>query len=250
MADGKRLISSSVDGTARLWDVASARCTQTLTGHASRVYTAVVNEDMTLAATVGADKKVCLWDLRNASQPVFVNADSPESVTCCDFSTDQKSLITATFGGRINVIDLETKEMRVDYDTLLLSPEVEENLCYHLGSVKNHPAGGNVFVLSSGVGVPNVISYEGWHNEPLHRLATIGKYHGHSSAVRRCEFSPDRSKLLSCCADGSVVVWGTESQQAERVLAGHSDLVTSGAWLSESVLVTGSWDCKILLWNL
>lgn len=91
---------------------------------------------------------------------------------------------------------------------MFLQPdEDQETMCYHLSSVKNHPIGGNVFVLSSAVGIPNVILLEDWHEEPLHRLETVGKYFGHHSAIRFCDFSPDNSKMLSCCADASMRVW-------------------------------------------
>ena len=128
--------------------------------------------------------------------------------------------------------------MRVDYDIMVLDPEDDvENMCYHLASVKNHPAGGNVFVLSSGIGVPNVINYEGWHEEPLQRLETIAKYHGHKAAIRYCSFSPSNNQLLSCCADQSMRVWDSKACTSKFVLAGHSDLVSSGVWLNETTVV-------------
>lgn len=198
---------------------------------------------------MGADRKIAVWDLRNTNQPLFVNEDSTDSVTACDFSNDSKAVITATFGGRVNVIDLETREMRVDYDIMFLSDNEEENMCYHVGSVKGHPEG-NVFILSSGVGIPNLIHYEGWHEEPLHRLETIGKYFGHSKGIRHCEFSPDLSKMLSCCMDNSMRVWDNSNCEQLKVLTGHTDVVTDGIWLSESTVVTSSWDCKIMVWNL
>lgn len=103
-----------------------------------------------------------------------MNTDSTASITCADFSVDQKSVITATFGGRVNVLDLENMNLNVDYDIMVLQEDVEEtNMCYNLKSVKNHPSGGNMFVLSTSVGVPNMIQYEGWHEEPLHRLQTL-----------------------------------------------------------------------------
>lgn len=121
-------------------------------------------------------------------------------------------------------------------------------MCYHIKSVKNHPGGQNIFILSSAVGVPNVISYEGWHDEPLHRLETINKYFGHSAAIRQCHFSPNISKMVSCCADHSIRVWDAQTEKSLKVLAGHSDLATSACWLGENTIVSGSWDCKIMLW--
>lgn len=182
---------------------------------------------------------------------MLVNSDDArDSVTCCDFSNDQKAVITATFGGRVVIVDLETQQVTCDYDIMMLQPEQEENMCYSLKSVRNHPAEGNIFILSSGIGIPNVISYEGHHAEPLHRLQTVTKYFGHKGPIRSCEFSPDLSKMLSCCADHSMRVWNNESTQCMKVLSGHSDLCTAGIWLNENTIVSGSWDCKIMLWNI
>lgn len=108
MTDGRQLISASVDGFVKLWDANQGACHTTLRFHSSKVYGAVVNDAMTMAATVGADRKIAVWDLRRAQQPLFVNEESTAAVSCVDFSVDQKSVITATYGGRINVIDLET----------------------------------------------------------------------------------------------------------------------------------------------
>ena len=109
LTDGRKMISASVDGTARLWDVNSGQNTATLAYHENKVYDAAVNQDMTMACTVSSDKKIAVWDLRNTQQPMLVNADDTrDSVTCCDFSADQKAVITATFGGRVVVLDLES----------------------------------------------------------------------------------------------------------------------------------------------
>ena len=139
-ADGRQLISSSVDGAAKIWDSNTGQCTNSLVFHEAKVYNAVVSPDMTMAATAGVDRKIAVWDLRRANQPVFVNEDSQSTVSALDFSNDGKAVISATFGGKVNVIDLETREQRVDYDIMFLEPErEEEEMCYHLASVKDHP---------------------------------------------------------------------------------------------------------------
>ena len=52
---------------------------------------------------------------------MMVNSDDTRaSVTCCDFSSDQKAVITATFGGRVVVLDLQTQQVNVDYDIMML----------------------------------------------------------------------------------------------------------------------------------
>ncbi len=125
---------------------------------------------MNMAATCSSDRKIAIWDLRRVQAPLFVNEESVASVTACDFSVDQKAVITANFAGRINIIDIETRERRVDYNIMMMSDDEEENMCFHIKSIKNFPGGGNNFVLSSGIGIPIVINYEGHHEQELHRL--------------------------------------------------------------------------------
>ena len=90
MSDGRKLISASVDGTAKIWDTNNGQCIDTLQGaHDFKVYNVAVNDAMTQAVTVGgSDKRIVLWDLRNSRQPLLVNTDSQSSVISCDFSND------------------------------------------------------------------------------------------------------------------------------------------------------------------
>ena len=73
MTDGRQMISASVDGKAKIWDANSGQCSSTLDFHQSKCYTAVANEAMNMAATVSADRKIAIWDLRKIQAPLFVN---------------------------------------------------------------------------------------------------------------------------------------------------------------------------------
>jgi WD40 repeat protein len=44
MPNGKSLVSGSSDGTAKIWDVASGKCTSTLKKHTGRLYCAISND--------------------------------------------------------------------------------------------------------------------------------------------------------------------------------------------------------------
>lgn len=67
LEDGKRLISASVDGSVKFWDTQTGQVASTINFHESKCYQAVVNDAMTMAASVGADRKIAIWDLRNTN---------------------------------------------------------------------------------------------------------------------------------------------------------------------------------------
>ena len=56
-----------MDGSVKLWDSNTGKSIANLAYHPSKVYQAVANADMTQVASVGQDRKIAIWDLRNAS---------------------------------------------------------------------------------------------------------------------------------------------------------------------------------------
>ena len=64
MADGRSLISASVDGKVKIWDSNAGSASTTLNFHESKVYQAQANDAMNMAVSVGSDRKIAVWDLR------------------------------------------------------------------------------------------------------------------------------------------------------------------------------------------
>lgn len=73
MTDGRRLISAGVDGQILMWDSQSGQASASLKFHDRKCFKAVVSDDMRMAASVSADRKIAVWDLRNPVQPMLVN---------------------------------------------------------------------------------------------------------------------------------------------------------------------------------
>jgi WD40 repeat protein len=59
--DGTRLVSASLDQTARVWDVASGHCVQILAGHSDWVYSAAFSPNGATVATASGDGSVRIW---------------------------------------------------------------------------------------------------------------------------------------------------------------------------------------------
>jgi hypothetical protein len=60
--DGKRLATSSNDGTAKVWDVATGRTLMTLRGHSGPVGSVVYSPDGKRLATASDDRTAKIWD--------------------------------------------------------------------------------------------------------------------------------------------------------------------------------------------
>ncbi|KAF2127315.1 vegetative incompatibility protein HET-E-1 [Dothidotthia symphoricarpi CBS 119687] len=84
--DGRMVVSSSADGTIRVWEVATGLCRITLDEHTSSVFSVAFSPDGQLLASASPDKTIQLWETTTwshyvtlqHSHEVFAVAFSPE----------------------------------------------------------------------------------------------------------------------------------------------------------------------------
>ena len=67
-SDGERLVSGSLDGTAKVWSVSRQQSLCTFSGHTGEVYCVAVSADGCWAASGSADKTVCIWTINDGAQ--------------------------------------------------------------------------------------------------------------------------------------------------------------------------------------
>lgn len=72
---------------------------------------------------------------------------------------------------------------------------------------------------------------------------------GHENIVMRTVFSPDGTKLATCGADNTIILWDVEFGIRLLRIAAHEGDVTSIAFLPNGDLLSGSVDRSIKLWN-
>jgi WD40 repeat protein len=63
--DGKRIVTASHDGTARVWDAASGKALHVLEGHGEPVYAAAFSDEGERVATCAGDGRVFVWDVES-----------------------------------------------------------------------------------------------------------------------------------------------------------------------------------------
>ncbi len=100
--NGAQLLTSSWDGTARLWDAVDGAPLLTLAGHAGWVWQAAFAPDGERIATAGADGNVILWDARTGEQRLRVGSGLGE-VRRLGFSGDGRFLAAATADGAVSL---------------------------------------------------------------------------------------------------------------------------------------------------
>jgi WD40 repeat protein len=92
LPDGKYIVTTSDDLTARIWDVATGETLHILTGHSDGITRMAVSPDGKYVVTGSLDRTARLWDASTGKQVrVF---DHPEVVSAVAYSPDGKYFAT------------------------------------------------------------------------------------------------------------------------------------------------------------
>lgn len=93
--DGKYIASGSFDKTVRIWNADNGRQLNSLTDHSEAIVSLAFSHDAKMLATTSDDKTIKLWN--TVTWHLIRTLKQPEHIQACDFSPDDKLLLT---GGR------------------------------------------------------------------------------------------------------------------------------------------------------
>ncbi len=102
-SDGKRLVTTSYDGTAAVWDVDTRGVVHMLEGHGAPVLRADFSPDGSRLATVSEDGTTRLWDVENGVELHVLRGRDRESVEHIAFLPSGARLVTGSANGIVRV---------------------------------------------------------------------------------------------------------------------------------------------------
>jgi WD40 repeat protein len=237
--DGKRAATTSVDKTARIWNVVTSAVILTLVGHEDRVVWAEFSPDGTLIATASWDQTARVWDAQTGAQRMVVRGHNAKihSVT---FSPDGKRILTAGDDKTARVWDATTGEQLAIFggDTTDAS-DVEDRMIL-VQSASFSPDGKRVAIAALGAtSMWNIITG-----------TKIGIFR-QESVVTTAAFSRDGKRLATSSWDGTLRVWDIDTEVEALNLRGHADFATSVAFSpDDQYLVSASHDGTVRIWTL
>jgi WD40 repeat protein len=233
--NGKTLASGSLDGSVRLWDVATRRpIGAPLAAHGGPVRSVAFGPGGKMLASGSFDGSVRLWDVasrRPIGAPLAAHGGDVRSVA---FSRDG-TLAVGSIDGLVRLWDVATRRP----SGLPLRGHNNEVL-----SVAFSPNGKR---LASG-SVDDTVRL--WNVATRPRTGATLK--GHSGDVRSVAFSPDGETLASGSIDDTVRLWDVATRRPIGTpLTGHNGDVSSVAFSPDGqTLASGSADDTVRLWDV
>jgi WD40 repeat protein len=185
--DGTRIVTASLDKTARLWDATAGAEIAILAGHAAEVDGAAFSRDGARIMTRARDESVRIWDGKTGGLLAVLKQE--RSVDQAFFAADGRRVITAS-GAGVQLWDVETGKT-----VAALAPE-EAGRFWRPAATS--PDGLRVLADAGGTTARLLETKTG------SEIATLV---GHQAAVRSVGFSPDGARLVTTSLDGTARTW-------------------------------------------
>ena len=239
---GNRLVSTSSDRTARLFDLTGHGDPISLLGHSASIKASAFSADGRLLATAGDDQTMRLWDA-DSGQCLMVLRHESEVLSSVAFSSDGEYLAAGTGSGSPDVVLYRITNYR--------ARQVLAGHHYFVSGLAFHPDGRTLFSTS---GDTSAIKWNLLSGSIGNRWTP-----SEGKLVKTCTLSPDGSLLAT--ADGAfsgqsaatyeVCLWDTATARKRKSFSLHKVQVSAASFdPAGKYLATGDDDGGCFVWDL
>lgn len=232
--DGKKLLTASEDGTARIWDADTGTTQFEMTCGRARLTCAAFSRDSSVI-TGCEDGSTQLWKPTPEGPYIQTPLSQPRGqvgrVNSVAFSPDGQLVVTANDDGSALVYDSATGS-------------VVSDLRGHAGVVTSavFSTNGSLVATTSLDGTARV-----WESRTGQ---TTAEMRGHLAGVYAAVFSHNGKLVATASADSTARVWVAATGKSIAILRGHSGRVNTVAFSQDDRLVTSSVDGTARVWDL
>lgn len=227
--DGTKILTTSKDHTARVWDARTGVQLAPSLDHDDEVVSGVFSSDSKRIATGTEDGKVTVWDAgtgkRLATSMQFLG-----SAWSVSFSPDGKIVAASSDEGKARTWDATTGKP--------LSPLIEyHEAAYHV----SFSSDGKTFLIATGDNFADL-------RDPRTGIRIRQLRRGND--IYSAQFSPDNKRIVTACADSTAEIWDAQNGTPIGAVMSHGFGVGAAEFNSDaSLIVTASKDHAVRIWS-
>jgi WD40 repeat protein len=234
-AAGDRLLSTSHDGSAKIWDAQSGAILATLSGHEKPVVDGAFSPAGDFIATASEDGTLRLWDAKG--EPKSVMRGHEGAVRRLSFSGDGRRIVTVSDDRTARVWDAASGRE--------LSALRGEKGGFGVAALN---ASGDRAVTAGSEKDYTVRLWDAAAGKELHRWREF------QGTVTGLAFSPDGQSVLTWGSDGSARLWNAQGRYDRRAVMGYGCAGPGSikqAYLSDDGerIVTILWNGRTDVWD-
>jgi eukaryotic-like serine/threonine-protein kinase len=225
--DGKRIVTVSADGTARIWDARTGQPLVEPMKHPFSVTSAQFSPDEKRIVTVSDDMTTRVWEAQTG-QPVTEPIKHGSRVMSVQFSPDGKRIVTGSGDNQARVWDADTGRP-------LTEPLVHDN---DLKKQEEDAAKASGTVVSD--------------NAIIVSMSVDGRTMVYPSITKpvRAQFSRDGERIVTASEGGTARVWDVQTGNPVTEPMKHGSAVISGQFSPDGKrIVTVARDNKERFWD-
>jgi WD40 repeat protein len=212
--DGDRIVTGSLDGSVRVWDVWGSRVITDIAAHDLAVRGVVYSPDGKRIFSASDDKTIKIWDGESGQALRTITGHNGE-IRSVALSPDGRRILSASADKTVKVWDAETGRGLL-------------TITGHTGTVNSaaYSYDGKRIASASADKTLKI-----WDAENGRLIKTLT---GHTAAVNSAAWSPDGKRIISGSADTSVRIWDAETGGELNVFSAkqpeYAAEVNSVAW--------------------
>lgn len=276
--DGERVVSASWDGTLKVWELASGKCTATFKGHEGGVYGIAVTPDSKRAVSGSRDNTLKVWDLASGKCMVTCKGHK-RRVGSVAVTPDGKRAISGSFDKTLKVWDLASGKClatMLGHDgwigdwAVVVIPDGKQAVSgssdntmkmwdLQTGACRATLQGHTDIVYGAAVTPDGKTIVSGsldrllrvWNLADLETSQCRSTWEGHTSHINGIAVTPDGKRVVSGSFDNTLKVWDLQTGRCLVTLKGHKGFVTGVAVTPDGRrIVSASGDRTLRVWEL
>ncbi|CAD8114811.1 unnamed protein product [Paramecium sonneborni] len=272
-SNGLRLASCSRDKTIRVWDIKEQKELFKLIGHSKPVFKIQLTMNEQQLVSCSADMTIRFWNLINQQQKLRIQTHS-NFILGFSISPNNKQLISFSMDNTLKLWDIDGHhgyQSDIGHTNkitdIVFSPDGQKLAScskdktirvYHVQDKKEilrleghkDQVFQIIFTSNKLISCSQDKTIKIWDTFMGHQIANIECLNSFATSI---DISQNQDYLACGCYDGSILVWaiqGNSNINLKFMMAGHIQIITSIVFSpKENILVSGSHDQQIKLWN-